>query len=49
VTPANWPENSIFGSKVIIPPASTYAEAMKRKTSDEEGYDWWLKVKEVKE
>jgi len=49
VTPANWPDNSIFGSKVIIPPASTYAEAMKRKTSDEEGYDWWLKVKEVKE
>jgi peroxiredoxin (alkyl hydroperoxide reductase subunit C) len=49
VTPANWPENSILGRKVIIPPASTYAEAMKRKTSDEEGYDWWLKVKEVKE
>jgi peroxiredoxin (alkyl hydroperoxide reductase subunit C) len=49
VTPANWPDNSILGSKVIIPPASTYAEAMKRKTSAEEGYDWWLKVKEVKE
>ena len=45
--PGNWPENSILGDKVIIPPASTYKDAMERKASDQEGFDWWFKVKEV--
>lgn len=49
VVPGNWPENSILGSKVIIPPVATYKDALERKASSQEGYDWWFKVKEVKE
>jgi len=39
--PANWPNNALFGSDVIIPPAKTVKDAEMRK--GEEGcLDWWL-------
>ena len=42
-TPANWPNNDIFGDKVIVPPASdekTAAERLNDKSI--ECKDWWL-------
>jgi len=44
--PADWPNNQLFGSDVIIPPAADMATAMERK--GKEGYlDWWLGHKKV--
>ncbi|WP_146255668.1 hypothetical protein [Petrotoga sp. 9PWA.NaAc.5.4] len=43
----NWLENSILGDKAIIVSAATYKDAMERKASDQEDFDWWFKVKEV--
>ncbi len=40
-TPANWPENKIFGSDVIVPPASSCEEA-KENTSKYECKDWYI-------
>lgn len=44
--PAHWPNNPIFGSKVIIPPAKDYKTAMERlekaKAGEFECKDWWL-------
>ena len=44
--PANWPDNEIVGSDVIIPPASSEEEAKERLQSAEKGeiecFDWWL-------
>ena len=49
--PANWPNNSFLGSKVIVPPATTQELAQERKkkleTKEIEGYDWWLVTQEV--
>ncbi len=42
-TPANWPNNELFGDRVIVPPASdekTAAERLKDKSI--ECLDWWL-------
>ena len=39
--PANWPNNELIGDKLIVPPASTYEEAMKRK-EQYKCYDWWF-------
>jgi len=45
-TPANWPENDDLGSNVILPPASTQAQAQERLRDAEAGkiecFDWWL-------
>jgi peroxiredoxin (alkyl hydroperoxide reductase subunit C) len=50
--PANWPNNELIGSKVIIPPASSEKEAKERlekaKRKEIEAYDWWFAYKEVK-
>jgi peroxiredoxin (alkyl hydroperoxide reductase subunit C) len=50
--PANWPNNELIGSKVIIPPASSEKEAKERlekaKSKEIEAYDWWFAYKEVK-
>ena len=49
--PANWPNNEIVGSNVIIPPASSEMEAKERleraKTGEIECFDWWLCHKKV--
>jgi len=39
--PANWPNNALFGSDVIIPPPRTAKDAKARK-SKEGCLDWWL-------
>jgi len=50
--PANWPNNELIGSKVIIPPATSEKEAKERlekaKKKEIEAYDWWFAYKEVK-
>jgi len=50
--PANWPNNELIGSKVIIPPATSKKEANERleraKKKEIEAYDWWFAYKEVK-
>ena len=39
--PANWPNNSLLGDRVIIPPAKD-VETAKKRLSEYEGYDWWF-------
>ena len=39
--PANWPDNELIGDKVIVPPATTVAEAAERP-KQYECYDWWF-------
>ncbi|MBD3255662.1 MAG: peroxiredoxin [Candidatus Lokiarchaeota archaeon] len=44
-TPANWPNNDLFGDHVIIPPAKDVNTAKERLASagkDYECLDWWL-------
>jgi peroxiredoxin (alkyl hydroperoxide reductase subunit C) len=44
-TPANWPNNELFGDHVIIPPAKDVETAKKRLAEagkDYECLDWWL-------
>ena len=49
--PANWPNNELIGSKVIIPPAKDENTAASRLNSAEkkeiECFDWWFCYKEV--
>ena len=45
--PANWPDNELIGSRVIIPPATDVETAKKRK-EEYECYDWWFCHKELK-
>lgn len=45
-TPANWPNNEMIGDQVIIPPASTVAEAEKNEKKYE-NYDWWFAFKNL--
>ncbi|MEM0243019.1 MAG: peroxiredoxin [Candidatus Aenigmatarchaeota archaeon] len=49
--PANWPNNELIGSKVIIPPQKTLENANsmleKIKKKEIEGFDWWFAFKEV--
>lgn len=45
-TPANWPNNEMIGEQVIIPPASTIAEAEKN-AEKYENYDWWFAFKNL--
>lgn len=50
-TPANWPNNEVFGDKVIIPPASDVETAEQRLKQAEAGefecLDWWLCYKSL--
>lgn len=46
--PANWPNNELFGSDVIVPPASDVKTAQERlNDSSIECLDWWLCHKKV--
>lgn len=44
--PANWPENELIGTGVIVPPPSDLPGAQKRLQEAKEGkvecYDWWF-------
>ena len=44
--PANWPENELVGDHVIIPPATTEAEA-KSRAGKKDCYDWWFCHKKI--
>lgn len=50
--PENWPNNEMFGDKVIVPPAATEELAKKRleqaKNGEIECLDWWLCYKSLK-
>ena len=39
--PAGWPENELIKDRVIIPPATSEADAAKR-LEKYDGYDWWF-------
>ncbi|MHA1508480.1 MAG: redoxin domain-containing protein [Promethearchaeota archaeon] len=44
-TPANWPNNELFGDHVIVPPAKdvkTAKERLENAGEDYECLDWWL-------
>ena len=46
--PANWPNNELFGDKVIIPPANNEKDAEERMNSKEfECKDWWFCYKKL--
>lgn len=51
-TPADWPNNELIGSNVIIPPAKDVKTAKERlqkaKNGEFECYDWWLCHKKLK-
>lgn len=48
-TPANWPNNEIFGDKVIVPPATDEKTAKERLNDKSiECKDWWLCYKSLK-
>jgi peroxiredoxin (alkyl hydroperoxide reductase subunit C) len=40
-TPANWPNNDIFGDRVIVPPAASMEQA-KENVSKYDCKDWYL-------
>jgi len=44
-TPENWPNNSLLGSRVIVPPA-TDTEMAQERLKNYECYDWWFCHKE---
>ena len=45
-TPANWPNNELWGDEVIVPPASNEKAKEERLADDKKGTikceDWWL-------
>lgn len=49
-TPADWPENDLFGDRVLLPPPGTSEEIEARKaeaeSDDYEMYDWWFTLKD---
>lgn len=47
-TPENWPNNSIFGKKVIVPPASTMAQS-EENPAKYEHKDRYLCVEDINE
>lgn len=51
-TPANWPNNQIIGSNVIVPPASNVQEISERidmsKQDEIQCFDWWFCFKKFK-
>ncbi|AEE17730.1 peroxiredoxin [Treponema brennaborense] len=44
--PANWPENELIGSQVIIPPAADEKTAAERR-SLKDSFDWWFAYKKI--
>ncbi len=50
--PANWPKNELIKDKVIVPPASSCQEKMKRLEDQKKGlhrcFDWWFCYKKLK-
>ncbi len=40
-TPENWPNNTLLGSDLIMPPADTIDKAISAQEEDE-CYDWWF-------
>ncbi len=44
--PADWPENEMIGSRVIVPPAKSMEDAAKR-LDQYDGYDWWFCHKDL--
>ncbi|WP_202593793.1 hypothetical protein [Halolamina rubra] len=45
--PADWPENEVFGDRVLLSPPGTVDEAESRTAEAEaagemEAYDWWF-------
>ncbi|MCM8820757.1 MAG: peroxiredoxin [Candidatus Omnitrophica bacterium] len=51
-TPADWPDNELIGSNVIVPPAKDVKTAKERLEKAKKGefkcYDWWFCYKERK-
>ncbi|MGI6595639.1 MAG: peroxiredoxin [Elusimicrobia bacterium] len=51
-TPADWPNNELIGSRVIIPPARDIKTVKERQEKAQKGefecYDWWFCHKELK-
>jgi len=49
-TPADWPENDLFGDKVLLPPPGTDDDAAARlEEAEEKGYDakdWWFTLRD---
>ncbi len=45
-TPANWPHNRIYKDRVIVPPATTLAEANTIKDSYADAKDWYIVTEE---
>lgn len=45
--PANWPNNELIGSGVIVPPATTVKEAEER-LKEYKCFDWWFCYEEEK-
>ena len=49
-TPADWPENDLFGDKVLLPPPGTDDDATARlEEAEEKGYDakdWWFTLRD---
>ena len=45
-TPANWPNNELWGNEVIVPPAANEKTIKERLADDKDGKikceDWWL-------
>ena len=39
--PANWPENELIGSEVIVPPASD-VDTAEQRPKDYDCFDWWF-------
>jgi len=46
--PANWPNNELIGSQVIIPPP-TDEETAKQRSKEFKCYDWWFCYKSLEE
>lgn len=44
--PANWPNNSLIGDRVIIPPPSNRKDIPQR-LAEYENYDWWFAHKKL--
>jgi len=39
--PANWPENELIGSEVIVPPASD-VDTAEQRSKEYDCFDWWF-------
>lgn len=44
--PANWPNNSLIGDRVIVPPPSNRKDIPQR-LAEYENYDWWFAHKKL--